>query len=211
MFLNQSLQILYILLVILVVILVLFLFLFPVFRQSLHKRTFKKKYYKVINKLVLDKDYLLINNFIIKNANIHIDHIIFAKKYIYLIKDSYFPGAVEGDIKDNKWIFYPSLKRSISTVENPFIKLHKELENLAYLTGLNPNLFYCINVINDNCLVDIKISKHPTSKITAKAALIPLINEIEASEKVKDINQIELEKAANDIARINERKRRNGR
>ena len=36
-------------------------------KKVIYRRSFKKRYYSVINKLVLDEDYLLINNFIISH------------------------------------------------------------------------------------------------------------------------------------------------
>lgn len=206
MFLLSKLQLFYIFIVIIVIFIILFLYFFPIIRKLYYRKKYIKLYYKVIDKLVVNNDYLLINNFIIKNYNIHINHIIFAKKYIYLIKDSYFEGAIEGKLKDNKWVYYQYKKHDISTVFNPFIELNDNLESLLKLTKLDKNLFYLINLINDDALISFESTKKDINKrIISKSNLIKFINELELSSDVKDINQDELLRAVNDIAHINER------
>ena len=187
------------------------MFLYPLFRRLSYRRSFQKRYYSVINKLVIEKDYLLINNFIIKNLDLKIDHIVFGNKYIYLIQDSYFEGAVEGKIKDNKFIYYPFKNRDVLTVPNPYIKLKEDFENIVRLIGINRNYFKLITLINDDVLIDIEKNKINNYEIVSKSNLISTIESIENAAKVKDFNQDELVRAAKDISRINERKNRSGR
>lgn len=205
MFLFSQRQTLYIIAACLISLLILGLFFAPfIYKASLRKK-YKKSYYKKINKLVIDKDYLLINNFIIKNLDIKIDHIVFAHKYIYIIKDSYYDGAIEGKIKDNKWVYYPYKNRDVLTVDNPYINLHQNLETLIQLVGLNKGLFYMISIINDDVFVNIENHKVKNYSIATRSTLISTIEDIENAADLKDINQDELLAAAKGIARINER------
>ena len=151
---------------------------------------------------------MLINNFIIKNLNLKIDHIIFANKYIYLIKDEYFEGAIEGKIRDNKLIYYPYKKRDVLTVNNPYIKLKEDYENIVRLAGINSHFFKLITLINDDVLINMENTNIQNFYICSKSNLKNTILDIEKSAKVKDFNQNELIHAAKDIARINERKRK---
>lgn len=201
-------KILYIIFACLISLLILGLFFAPIIRKIYYRNRFKKRYYKVIDKLVIDEDYLLINNFIIKNCNIFIDHIIFAKKYIYLVKDSYFEGAIEGKIKDNKWVYYPYRRRDVLTVDNPYISLNDNLDSLTKLVGLDPQLFHLIFIINDDVLTNIEKNKIKNYTICTKSTLKKSILDIENTAKLKDINQKDILKAANDISRINERRKR---
>lgn len=208
MFLFTKIQIVYIVLACFVSLAVLVVFLYPLFRKLSYRRSFQRRYYSVINKLVLDKDYLLINNFIIKNLKIKIDHIVFANKFIYLIKDAYFEGAVEGKIKDNKLIYYPYKKRNVLTVQNPFIQLNEDYHNIVRLSGINPNYFQLVTLINDDVLIHLEKTDVKNYHIVSKSNLIKEVETIENAAKVKDFNQDELIKSAKDIARINERKKR---
>lgn len=208
MFLYTDKQITYIVLASILCLAILIMFLFPLFRRISYRRSFKRKYYSVINKLVLDEDYLLINNFIIKNLNLKIDHIIFANKYIYLIKDEYFEGAIEGKIRDNKLIYYPYKKRDVLTVNNPYIKLKEDYENIVRLAGINSHFFKLITLINDDVLINMENTNIQNFYICSKSNLKNTILDIEKSAKVKDFNQNELIHAAKDIARINERKKK---
>lgn len=205
MFLFTQRQTLYIIAACLISLLILGLFFAPFINKSSLRKKYKKSYYKKINKLVIDKDYLLINNFIIKNLDIKIDHIVFAHKYIYIIKDSYYDGAIEGKIKDNKWVYYPYKNRDVLTVDNPYINLHQNLETLIQLVGLNKGLFYMISIINDDVFVNIENHKVKNYSIATRSTLISTIEDIENAADLKDINQDELLAAAKGIARINER------
>ena len=207
MFLLTDRQTIYIVLACFCVVAILGMFLFPLFRRLYYRKRFQKRYYSVINKLVLDKDYLLINNFIIKNLKIKIDHIVFANKYIYLIKDSYFEGAIEGRIKDNKLIYYPYKNRDVLTVPNPYIELNNDYENIVRLAGLNSHFFQLITLINDDVLINIEQNNVNNYHIISRSNLINTIEDIENAAKVKDFNQDTLIKAAKDIARINERRK----
>ena len=208
MFLYSDNQITYIVLASILCLAILITFLYPLFRRITYRRSFQKKYYTVINKLVLDEDFLLINNFIIKNFKLKIDHIIFGNKYIYLVRDEYYEGAIEGKIKDNKLIYYPYKKRDVLTVANPYIQLKEDYENIVRLAGINSNFFKLITLINDDVLINMEKTSAQNYYIVSKSNLKNTILEIENAAKVKDFNQNELIQAAKDIARINERKKK---
>lgn len=210
MLINLNLgQIIYIILTIIVLLLLIFLYFYPLIKRKYYKKKYHKIYYKVIDKLVMDKDYLLINDFIIKSYNIHIDHIIFANKYIYLIKDTYVEGALDAKLEDNKWIYYKYLNNDVSTISNTFNELEDNLVSLIKLCGLNSNLFYLINIINDDALINFKNKRNNNYNIVAKSKLIEYINSLESNTSLLDINQEQLEKAVLNLSRINERDNKN--
>ena len=208
MFLLSKTQILYVVLACIACIAILCFAFYPLFRKLTYRKAFNKKYYKVINKLVLDEDYLLINNFIIKNLKLKIDHIVFANKYIYLIKEAYFEGALEGKIKDNKLIYYPYRKREVLTTVNPYVQLKEDYDNIVRLAGIDAHFFQLITLINDDVLINLEKTDVLNYHVVSKSNLISTIKNIENAAKVKDFNQDALIKAARDISRINERKRK---
>lgn len=208
MFLLSKTQILYVVLACIACIAILCFAFYPLFRKLTYRKAFNKKYYKVINKLVLDEDYLLINNFIIKNLKLKIDHIVFANKYIYLIKDAYFEGALEGKIKDNKLIYYPYRNREVLTTVNPYVQLKEDYDNIVRLAGIDAHFFQLITLINDDVLINLEKTDVLNYHVVSKSNLISTIKNIENAAKVKDFNQDALIKAARDISRINERKRK---
>lgn len=208
MFLLSKTQILYVVLACISCIAILCFAFYPLFRKLTYRKAFNKKYYKVINKLVLDEDYLLINNFIIKNLKLKIDHIVFANKYIYLIKDAYFEGALEGKIKDNKLIYYPYRNREVLTTVNPYVQLKEDYDNIVRLAGIDAHFFQLITLINDDVLINLEKTDVSNYHVVSRSNLISTIKNIENAAKVKDFNQDALIKAARDISRINERKRK---
>lgn len=208
MFLLSKTQILYVVLACVACIAILCFAFYPLFRKLTYRKAFNKKYYKVINKLVIDEDYLLINNFVIKNLKLKIDHIVFANKYIYLIKDAYFEGALEGKIKDNKLIYYPYRNREVLTTVNPYVQLKEDYDNIVRLAGIDAHFFQLITLINDDVLINLEKIDVSNYHVVSRSNLISTIKNIENTAKVKDFNQDALIKAARDISRINERKRK---
>ena len=141
--------------VVLIAILALFLIVFPFIRRHYVFKNFQKIYYKKIRQIADINDYYLINNLVIKNNNqlvCRIDHVLFGDKYIYVIKDRYYRGAISGNKEDAIWIFYSNDGKKFE-MENPMQVNEKRLEKLSLITQIDPSFFISIVLINDNCAI----------------------------------------------------------
>lgn len=189
--------------IILLALLALFLILFPLFRGIYVFKNFKKVYYKKINKIVLDNDYLLINELTLKDhAGVicSIDHLIFGYKYIYVIKDRFYRGAISGGIDDNVWFFYGK-KGVKEEFENPMYNNMKRIEKLSAVTQYDKSYFVSIVLINDNAFVkNLKeLNSGDNSFILPVSKLRRFLKKIE-KRNIPNLDQKELEKAVLDIA-----------
>ncbi|MFA6755236.1 MAG: nuclease-related domain-containing protein [Bacilli bacterium] len=201
---EELIKIIWICVAVVLCLLVLFLILFPIFYKKYEFRNFKKVFYKRINKIVLNHDYLLINDLVLKDHNgkiCTIDHIVFAEKYIYVIKDRYYRGAISGQKDDNVWFFYGK-KGVKEEFENPMKLNDKRIDKLSSITHFDRSMFISVVLINKNCIVkNLSSLNSKDSLIIPTSKLKKLIKNIE-SRDVAPIDQKGLEKAVLEIANL---------
>lgn len=206
-FLFTDIQIIYIILLVGIIFIFINLYLFLFYKKQVYKKAYKKFYFKKIYKYVLDTDYLLINNFNYKlgyKDGFSIDHLLFGKKYIYLIFDEYYLGFINGKINDNSWIYYP-LNNKSKIIHNKINDIKKEVNNFIELTNLDNNLFKTIILFNNDCILQIdKYNNKELNKDTYLVNLsyvIKLIKNLENSN-INDINQEQVIQTCNDLYKI---------
>ena len=206
-FLFTDIQIIYIILLVGIIFIFINLYLFLFYKKQVYKKAYKKFYFKKIYKYVLDTDYLLINNFNYKlgyKNGFSIDHLLFGKKYIYLIFDEYYLGFINGKINDNSWIYYP-LNNKSKIIHNKINDIKKEVNNFIELTNLDNNLFKTIILFNNDCILQIdKYNNKELNKDTYLVNLsyvIKLIKNLENSN-INDINQEQVIQTCNDLYKI---------
>lgn len=180
------------------------LVLFPIIRKHYAFKNFQNIYYKAIRKIADLNDYYLINNLVIKNNNqlvCRIDHVLFGDKYIYVIKDRYYRGAISGNKADSTWVFYSSDGKKYE-MENPMSINEKRVEKLSLVTQIDPSFFISIVIINDNCVIkNANDLNKENSFIVSKKNLKKVIKMVEKRD-VKRMDEKQLEYAVQDISRL---------
>ncbi len=168
-------------------------------------RNFKFVYYKKIYKITEYNDFLLVNNVNLRNNEdliiSRIDHIMVGKKYIYIIKDKFYRGAINGNREDNTWLFFDA-KNNKKEISNPMKKNEERVKNLCALTRIDQKLCISIVLINDDCVIkDPKALYSNNSFIISNKGLNKLIKSIEKRD-IKPLDQVSSEQAINEIYRI---------
>jgi len=185
-------------------ILLLFLIIFPIAKRHYAFKNFQNIYYKAIRKIADINDYYLINNLVIKNNNqlvCRIDHVLFGDKYIYVIKDRFYRGAISGNKEDSTWFFYSSDGKKYE-MENPMSINEKRVEKLSLVTQIDPSFFISVVIINDNCVIkNANELNKDNSFIVSRKNLKKIIKMVERRD-VKRMDQKQLEYAVQDISRL---------
>lgn len=201
---NDLLRIIFIVICVILGLLLVLIVLFPFIKRKYIFKNFRKVYYKKINSIVLDNDYLLINDLTLNDREgkiCTIDHLIFANKYIYVVKDRYYRGGISGEVNDNVWFFYGKQGKK-EEFENPMNVNKKRVEKLANITHFDKDYFISIVLINNDCVVkNLKSLNGGDSYIIPYGQLKSLIKTIE-SRNVPPIEQKGLEKAVLEIAQL---------
>lgn len=145
---------LFIVLAILLGCLFLFLFFYPLIRNFFYSHKTIQSYYKKVYRVALDNDFYLINNFENKTAEeeeFHIDHILIGDKFIYCIRDRYFPGAIIGKEEDPAWIL--CRRKKSEKIKNPLYVNAIRVQRLALMSGIDRKCFISVVLVNDDCLI----------------------------------------------------------
>jgi len=200
----DGLQIAFTITVSLTGLLLLFTALYKPVKRHIYARNYVRIYGKVIYKIALDYDYYLINQFgLVEQAEkiTTINHILFGQKYIYVIKDCYYRGAIGAKEDDSSWIHYAS-KRKKTYIDNPLRVNSEYLNALSIITQIDKSMLISVVVINDDCLITPFKGKSQSNFLVAKSSIRKLIKALEARE-VDDIDDEALDRAVKDIARLN--------
>lgn len=198
-------RIIIIVIIVLVSLAIIIVVLFPLLKNFYEFKNFKKIYYRKVNRIAYDNDYLLINNLSLRDTNgviCEIDHILFANKYIYVIRDRFYRGGLSGKYDDNIWFFYGK-KGERRELQNPMKNNEARIDKLVGCTQcFDRNYFISVVLINDNAVVkNLKELNRIDSFICPKHKLKKLIKAIE-SRDIAPIDQKALEKAVLEIAEL---------
>lgn len=201
---KKGLLVLFIVLIVLIVIVVLVAVLYkPIKHKMLSEKTIET-YGKKVYLVARDNDYLLINNFDYRLADgtkFHIDHILFAEKYIYIISDIYINGGVSARENDNDWIKFSGDKNHTKKtfINNPLKISNRLLRLFSQATRFDTSFFKSIVLINDDCAVKEFVQTSKENYLSTPKTFAKLIKEIE-SENIRPIDQKKLVNAVHDIA-----------
>lgn len=197
-------QTIYVIVASILVLLLLIMWLYRPIKKIIYRYRYRSIYAKELYKIALDNDYYLINNLVLKlddEVDIHIDHILFGDKYIYVVRDRYYNGLIAGIDRDKKFVLKKHKQQLL--IDNPLIKNGMRIEKLSLITHFKQNLFISLVVVNDDCLAKEITSTNDNNFIVGKSQIKKIVRLIE-SRNIESINEDQLRFAVKDIARINE-------
>lgn len=179
--------------------------IYPLIRKKYMYMNFKYAYYKKIHNIAEINDYILLNGINLRNSDgiivSKIDHILLGKKYIYIIKDRYYRGAISGLKDDSIWLFFDE-KNQRKEISNPMMKNEERIKILSAITKIDSNLCVSIVLINSDCIIkNPEDLNNNNSFIVSSKGLKKLIKTLE-KRKVDDIDQSTAEKTMRDIYRV---------
>jgi len=200
----SDLQIAFIVTATLAGLLLVFIVLFKPIKRHAFRRNFIRIYGRMIYKIALDYDFYLINQFGLvreENAIKTIDHILFGSKWIYVIKDCCYFGAILAKENDASWIHYISKKKK-RYIDNPLKTNAENLNQLSMITQIDKNMLISIVVINDDCHIEPFERTSKTNFFVPRNQLPKLIKALE-NQEVESIDEVALDRAVKDIYRLN--------
>ncbi len=167
------------------------LFLKAPFRRWKAKKNIAAAYFPTVNRTVLHGDYYLINDFRRGDgpSAVRIDHIVGGDKYIYVITDRYFDGAISGMSEDNTWVFY-SRRGKKQPIENPLLANRNMLNRLSIVSGINSSFLVGVVLVNDECFVSrLDREGDGTSRLVGLSGLEALIEDYENRDVTPFVKQ----------------------
>ena len=164
------------------VVFILAFILFMVFIRKMKPETFKRLCEKKVRRFAKRNDLLCIEKLNIENfqrENIELDHVIFGKKYIYVISDSLLHGFVKGEANDNSWVYYNVVTKKPEYTTNLNNLSMQNIQEFAGILGINSDPIIAICVVPNECDFSVKDLENDKVVIVHYSSLNKKIKEFE--------------------------------
>ena len=152
----------------LVIILVVFVIAFVTFltiTRKMTSETFVNFCKKKVTTISRRKNLYAIANLNIQtldNERLNVNHVIFGRKYIYLISDFMLKGFVSGEACDNSWVYYNNVKKSNHYLRNLNKFSDKNIRDFSGILNISSDLIVSICLVPNEC--DFKIENAESDK-----------------------------------------------
>ena len=191
---------LYIFLILLVILIVIYVCFHKKINLFIVLVTGKKRIQKKLYRVCKINDYLIINDFCLpmsKESYAHIDTIIFANKYIYIIKEIENYGEVKISLDDVSWRLISQGK--LKVINNLLLENNNIIIKLTQLVkDLDKSRLKNIVIVSKYCKYE-KISISNDEYILSENEVIKQINTLEKESKEKDFDSKEIEQLAKEF------------
>ena len=194
--------------IILLILTVIFIIVYPTLRKIRYEKNFFNIYGRYIYRLANKDDYYLINKCSLKTYDeqiINIDHLLFGNKYIYIIKNYYFDGVIEGKANDKRWLNYKKENGKIvrNSFDNPLLINEVRLQRFHDVSRIDKSFLISIILVNNDTYLSSDLNIKKDNSYFVKLSKLPhLIHEIERRE-VPNLNENSLKNFVLDISRLN--------
>ena len=188
---------------------IFFLLIFPLIKKAKMRTNFLNVVGKKVTEIAEIKDYLLLNRVILpidEIHNMHIDHILFGNKYIYLINDQYIEGSLpQAKENDKKWVQLQSLNKP-EWIDNPILKNKRRVEKFTLLTRTEPDILVGIIVCNNDLSYNDFLITDSHQHFVKLNQVARLIDSFEMSKNVNNISNEDLKELVKQINKMNKYK-----
>ncbi len=190
----------FVVLILIVLSFFLFLFFYPPLRRYLYRKMPVRMFYRTVIKVVRDGDYYLLNNLQLRldqKTYVRINHLIGGDKFIYVITDRYYEGAINAKPDDYRWMYYERSggKRFVS---NPLLENKAAMERLSIISGIQTSFMVGIVLVNKDCFVNRFSEEEPKNLLVSENKLGKIIESFEQKE-VKPFVKEELWQCIQDL------------
>jgi len=182
------------------------LFFYKPIRRYVWRKNVARMFYTKVNRINLDNDFFLLNDLLLKVGSedyFHIDHILGGLKYIYVITDCYYEGAVVPSAYGPAWTYY-TVKERKEMISNPLLANRAALERLGIISGVNASLMIGIVLVNDDCFLAPYQNERGFTQLVPLSKLTKTI-EFYENQNVAPLVQEELRRIFVDLHELNGR------
>lgn len=169
----------------LVIVLILFIFAFICFLTYLRRmtsETYMKFCLKKVNRIAKRKKLLSILDLNLLNherEKLNVHHVIFGKKYIYLISDIMLKGFVSGEVNDNSWVYFNNITKQTHYLDNLDKVSSKNIHDFSGILGISEDLIASICLVPNECDLTINGLENKNKVIVHYGGLNRIISTLE--------------------------------
>ena len=175
---------------------VLFLFIvafvaFFIFLRKMSFETFEKLCEKKVKRIAKRDKVLVIEQLHLlnyKSEKLGVHHVIFGKKYIYLITDFLLKGFVSGEVNDNSWVYFNSVTKKNHYLSNLNKISEQNIQEFAGILGIKSDPIVSICLIPNECDFNIKNINSNQKMVVRYSSLSKKIKEFE-KQSIGSLNE----------------------
>jgi hypothetical protein len=198
---------LFIVLAVLASLLFMVWFFYAPIKKIVWRRAHDKLFYRKALKVSRDGDFYLLNDLVLKTgtaSSVTIDHLIGGDKYIFVITDRYYDGALNAKANDPSWFYYQKGGKKID-IPNPLLENRFAMDRLSIASGINTSFMVGIVLVNDDCFLNPFESDESESLLVPVSQLEKLVFLYEKKENVKPFVKKELWQTIQDLHELGEK------
>ena len=187
---------------ILLAVLILFVAAFAVFFIMLRRMSsedFRKICSKKVSRIAKRRKLLFLNNVSLtsfESKHLSVNHVIFGKKFIYIVSDFSLKGFVSGDEKDNSWLYFDNVKKSTHYLSNLHAISEQNIRDFAGILQISPDPIVSICLVPNICDFKIKSESLDKKAIVHYSSLSRVIRKFEN----RNIGELDEEQISEEFA-----------
>ena len=167
--------------------------------------TFNKLIQKKVRRFARRNKLLAIDDLNILNyqrEKVGINHVIFGKKYIYVITDFLLKGFIRGETNDNSWVYYDKIKKNTSYLSNLNKISEQNIQEFSGILGINTDPIVSICVVPNECDFSIEHLENEKKMVVHYSSLNRKIKEME-NQNIGSLNEEQIYEQFNTIKERN--------
>ena len=183
-------------LILLLVLAIVFFITFPLLKRKIISKNYNVFCNKKLKAIASKNHYKYLTNLNLNfysKEDVKIDHILFGKKYLYILTNYYFDGDIKGTVENNSWILEKRSDKTCEYIDNISNQLSEKNRVFSEKISANPELIIPIAIVNNDCEIKVNGINNNNTFVVHYSSLKKLIKKIE----LRSIPDLSLEQAEN--------------
>lgn len=159
-------------------------FFYKPIKRFVWRHNISRMFYQKVMAVARNEDFYLVNNLSLsigEEKSVKIDHILGGDKFIYVITDYYFDGALNVKPFDQTWVYFKrGAKKEL--IANPLFANRFATERLSIASGISSSFLIGIVLINDDCFLNEFNNGESETLLVPASKLEKLISACEKKE-----------------------------
>jgi len=182
-------------LIVLLVLAIVFFVTFPILRRRIISKKYNCFCSRKISSIATKNHLYFLTNLHLTNYSgddIKIDHILFGKKYIYILVNYLFAGDLKGTSENNSWILEKRRNEGCEYIDNISNELSEKNRVFSEKIIANPELIIPIAILNNDCEINVDGINNNNTFVVHYSSLKKLIKKLE-SRSISNLDSEQIE------------------
>lgn len=183
-------------LILLLIIAIVFFVTYPIVKGKIVTKKYGDFCSKKVKSIADKNGFKFLTNLKLVSFNreeLGIDHILFGKKYIYILSNYQFNGDIKGTPDNNSWILLKRHNKGCEYIDNISNQLSEKTRVFSSKISANPELIMPIAIVNNECEIRVDGINDNNTFVIHYSSLKKLIKKLE----FRDIKNLDVEEVEN--------------